>query len=99
MCDAFGEASRHVAPRRLETLARPGEGRAASAYALWTRPRNATRCQTAPTGCPVGGGVSQVLAGIARSPGRIFRKGEPAIKENEVKGNPTCVPHASLILL
>ena len=47
MCDAFGEASRHVAPRCLQTLARAGEGRVASAPALWTRSRNATRCQTA----------------------------------------------------
>src|SRR6266540_3061013 len=101
MCDASGETSRHVAPSGLETLARLGEGRVASASALWTRSRNAPRCQAAPPSCPVGGGISQVLAGIARSPGRLFRKTEPAIgkKENEVKGKSTCVPHASLILL
>src|SRR4030095_3567154 len=101
MCDAFGEAPRHVAPGGLETFARAGERRSASAAALWTCSRNATRCHTASAGCPVGGGVSQVLAGIARSAGRIFREGEPAIgkKENEVKGKSICVPHATLTLL
>ena len=103
MCDASGEASRHVTPRRLETLARAGEGRVASAATLWTRSRNATRRQAAQTGCPVGRGVSQVLAGIARSPGRIFRKGEPAIgeKENEVKGKsdmcPACIANITVM--
>src|SRR5437667_5283666 len=103
MCDASGETPRHVAASGLETLTRTGEGRAASAPALWTHSRNATRCQTASAGRPVGGGVSQVLAGIARSVGRILRKGKPAIgkKENEVNRKhdmcPSCIAHITLM--
>src|SRR6266487_5744647 len=103
MCDASRKIARHVASRSFETLARAGEGRPASAPALWACSRNATRCQTAPTGCPVGGGVSQVLAGIARSPGRILRKGKPAIgkKKNEVKRKhdmcPACIANITVI--
>src|SRR5439155_7290425 len=51
----------------------------------------------------MGGGVSQVLAGIARSPRRILRKGKPAIgkKENEVKRKhemcPACIANITLM--
>src|SRR2546430_1458456 len=103
MCDASGETPRHVAASGLETLTRTGEGRAASAPAIWTHSRNATRCQTAPAGRPVGGGVSQILAGIARSVRRILRKGKPAIrkKENEVKRKhdmcPACIANITVM--
>src|SRR3982751_2275836 len=89
MCDASGETLCHVASRCLETFARTRKGRSASAPALRARSRNATRCQTAQGSCPVGGGVSQILARLARSTRRIFGKGEPTVAktQNEVNGN------------
>src|ERR1700682_3701941 len=92
-----GAAARNVASGGLKAFARAGEGRTASTPALWARPRNATRRQAAPAGGAVGGGISQVLGGVARSIGRVSGKSESAIeeKENDVKGRSICVQHYS----
>src|SRR5256885_2899751 len=71
MRHASGPAARHVVAGGFETSARFGEGRIASAPALWPRSRNAVRSQAAQTSGAVGGRISKVLGRIARSIGRI----------------------------
>src|SRR6266496_442078 len=70
----FGQAARDVVTGGLKTFARAGEGRAASAPALWTGSRNAVGGEATETSGTVGRGVSKVLGRITRSPGRVFGK-------------------------
>src|SRR5438034_756609 len=95
----FGQAARNVVTGGFKTFARAGEGWATSAPALWSRSRDATRCQTAPGGRAVGGKISQVLGRVARSPCRVFGKDEQSCRQG--KGAmlmcPICVASTALL--
>src|SRR5437773_7639618 len=67
-----GATTRDVIAGCLKTFAGAGKSRAAPASPLWTRARNPVGSQAAETGRAVGGRISQVLGGIARSFGGLF---------------------------
>src|SRR5436190_13808258 len=90
MRHASGPAARDVVAGGFETSARFGEGRIASAPALWPCSRNAVRSEAAQTSGAVGGRISKVLGRIARSPGRVFGKDDDqttATERSEIERN------------
>src|SRR4030095_13089905 len=91
-------AARDVIAWRLKTFARAGKSGAAPASPLRTRARNAARCQALETGRAMGGGISQMLGRIARSPCCLFRKNQERYRKERNDLEP-CVRSAANMAL